>query len=91
MIMSSANSKLSNSLEAGISNSSDPETVKTALPAYIVMLDDLIEEDPENPNLLLSGAKLNSLYASHFVGDPIRRRTLSRKALAYAKEAVLSE
>ena len=90
-MLSSVNHKLSSSLEAGVVNSADPQMVKSALPAYILMIDGLIENNPHNASLLLSGAKLNSIYASQFVDDQRRRQHLSQKALNYAQSALCAE
>lgn len=76
-----------NNLSAGIQNHDDPDTVRSALPAYLVMLDGLIEGDPENAGLLLSGASLYGTYSGVFVEEPERARRLARRAFGYAGRA----
>lgn len=81
--MSSATGKLADNLSSAILNQDDPDIVKDGAPAYLLLIDGLIEGDPENENLLLTGAKLNGAYASVFVTDPQRAKILSGKALDY--------
>ena len=84
-------SRLADSLSAAIQNQDDPETVKDGAPAYLLMIDALIEGDPENSDLLFTGAKLYGAYAAAFVDDAKRQRRLSDKAHRYAKRALCEE
>ena len=86
-IMSSATSNLAKNLSVSIQNHNDPDTVATALPAYLLMIDSFIESDPQNINMLQSGAKLYAAYASIFVNEPVRAKKLSQRSLDYALEA----
>jgi tetratricopeptide (TPR) repeat protein len=58
-------------------------------PAFLMILDGLIEHSPEDKSLLLSGAKAYSAYASAFVGEknPERNKILAGKAKEYAFRA----
>ena len=58
-------------------------------PAFLLILDGLIEHKPESSDLLLSGAKAYSAYSAAFVGedDPERNKILSDKAKEYAFRA----
>src|SRR5688572_13350943 len=76
-IANKAADKLGSSLTAGISNHDDPETVAAGLPAYLILIDGFIADDPENAGLLLSGAKLYSAYSGAFVIDIERRKRLA--------------
>ena len=78
---------LTTNLSVGLENHDDPVTVQSALPAYLLMLDGLIEGDPENTGLLLSGARLYGVYAGVFVDDPERAQRLARRAFDYAGRA----
>ncbi|MBX3726328.1 MAG: hypothetical protein KF823_10485 [Xanthomonadales bacterium] len=82
-----ATSNLAGNLSAGIENHDDPETVATALPAYLLMLDGLIEGSPDSPGLLVAGARLYGVYAGVFVDQPARARRLARRAYDYAGRA----
>lgn len=79
---------LSSGLTAGVSNHDDIETVADGLPAYLLLLDGLIEGDPDNPALLLSAAKLYGTYAGGFVHDAERAKRLSDRSFVYAKRGI---
>ncbi|MEJ2761941.1 MAG: TRAP transporter TatT component family protein [Gammaproteobacteria bacterium] len=76
------------SLSKAILDQDDPETVRAGAPAYLLLLDGLIENDPHDPSLLRSAADLYGAYATVFVNDPKRARRLSTKALHYARSAL---
>lgn len=86
-VVGRATSNLAGNLSAGIENHDDPDTVATALPAYLVMLDGLIEGSPDNAGLLLAGARLYGVYAGIFVDQPERARRLATRAFDYAGRA----
>lgn len=79
---------LSAGLTQGISNHDDVDTVAAGLPAYLLLLDGLIERDSRNPVLLLSAAKLYGTYAGGFVADAGRVKRLSDRSFAYAKRGI---
>lgn len=84
----SATSRLANNLSVAVLNEDDPETVEAGMPAYLLLVDSLIEGDPENENLLVSGSKLYGSYASAFVKDPERAKRLTHKAGDYSDRAL---
>ena len=51
-VMSAATESLANSVSAGILNSEDPETVRDGAPAYLLLIDGLLQNDPDNKGLL---------------------------------------
>jgi hypothetical protein len=79
---------LSSGLTAGVGNHDDIDTVADGLPAYLLLLDGLIEGDPDNPALLLSAARLYDTYAGGFVHDAERAKRLSERSFAYAKRGI---
>lgn len=85
MLASSATESMGENLAAALANQDDPEIVRSALPAYLLLFDGLIEGDPDNPALYLSAARMNSAYAGAFVIDPARAMHLHEKALRYAR------
>jgi hypothetical protein len=87
-IMSSATSRLSDNLATALLNQNDPETVRQGGPAYLLLVDALIEGDPDNADLLRTGARLYGSYASSFVDDPERARRLATKARDYGWAAL---
>jgi hypothetical protein len=65
-------------------NQTDPEIVRHGAPAYLLLLDSFIAENPDDQDLLYAGARLYGAYAGGLVSDPERRKNLSQKALDYA-------
>lgn len=47
----------------------DPTVVREGTPAYLMLLDGLLEAYPENRDLLVAGCKAYASYASLFLGD----------------------
>lgn len=87
-IMSSATTSLADSLTGAILNQNDPETVRQGAPAYLLLIDGLIADNPESTNLLLAGASLYSSYAGAFVEDRDRAAKLSEKGRDYGWRAM---
>ncbi len=81
-------SRLGNNLSMAILNQDDPDTVRAGAPAYLLLLDSLIEGSPNDPTILVAGAKLYSAYAAVFVEDEERARRMSDKARRYARRAL---
>lgn len=67
----------------------DVVLAEQGVPAFLLMLDGMIEHTPDDKSLLLSGSKAYSSYAAAFVGDknPERNRILTGKAKEYAFRA----
>lgn len=68
-------------------NNDDPATVEAGGPAYLLMIDGLLRDDPENESLLCSASALNAFYANVFVNAPHRTQKMTDKALGYALRA----
>lgn len=62
-------SNFSENISKAVKSNNDTETVMQALPSYLILLDGLIESDPENEDLLLASVKLMSAYASLLSAD----------------------
>ena len=86
-IISNITNDFANDLSRAILNNDDPETVGDAIPAYLIIVDALIEGSPQNPDLLFTAADLNAAYASAFVEDADRQKALASKAIAFANRA----
>lgn len=80
--------RMANSLNASVNGQSDPELIGEALPTLIVTIDALIDNDPEDADLLFSGSKLYGSYGGFFVEDNARKVKLTNKSLSYAKRAL---
>lgn len=87
-LMSSATGRLAGSVSSAILNQDDVATVRDGAPAYLLMIDGLIEGEPESESLLLAGARLYGAYAAAFVDDPNRVRRLAAKARDYGRRAL---
>ncbi len=79
---------MADSLGEAIANQNDLPTVREGQPAYLLLIDGFILDDPENENLLLAGARLYDTYAGIFVKDEARAQRLSEKARNYARRAL---
>jgi hypothetical protein len=87
-IISSTTNDFADNLSNSILNQSDPEMVKEGLPAYLILLDAMLQGDPDNESMLRAAASLNSSYAGMFLQDPERQKTLTLKSIDYASKAV---
>ncbi len=76
-----------NTLESAILNQDDPELVESGLPAYLLLLDGLISQRPDNATLISAGAQTFALYGSRFA-SPERAVTLTAKARRYGERAI---
>ena len=90
-VMSSATSRLANNLSNAMLNQNDHETVRAGTPAYLLLIDGLIEEDPQSTSKLLACAKLYGAFSSTFVKDEERAQKLANKSLDFAKRALCIE
>jgi hypothetical protein len=84
----SATSRMADNLSVAILDQDDPATVEAGMPAYLLLIDSLIDGDPQNENLLLSGSRLYGAFASAYVKEPERAKRLTRKAHDYGDRAL---
>jgi len=87
-VVSSTTASMASSIADALVNQNDPETVRQAAPAYLVLIDGLIADNPDNADVLLAGAELYSSYAAAFVEDPVRAKRLSLKGRDYGWSGV---
>jgi hypothetical protein len=78
-------------LSAAVLNQDDPAIVAAGLPAYLLIVDGLIADDPDNAALLSGGAQLFALYASRFEPEPQHAEVLAAKARRYGARALCVE
>jgi hypothetical protein len=69
---------------------SDPTIVRSGTPAYLMLVDGLIEAYPDNSKLLTAGCQAYTAYASSFVEDtdPEKAAALYAKAKRYGFRAL---
>ena len=87
-LMSSAASGLTDSISTSILNQDDPETAKAALPTFMVLIDGFINDNPDDPDILASGATLYASYGAIFAEDEARASRLTTRARGYALKAM---
>lgn len=75
-------------LSRAILNHDDPETVEAAAPAYLLMIDSLVGDDPDDEDLLRQGASLYAAYTGIFIEDVERAQRLATRAFAYGRQSV---
>jgi hypothetical protein len=81
-------SMAADTLSAAILNESDPRLVTNGVPAYLLLVDGFIAQDPDDEDLLAAGAQLFALYGSRFESDPAQAAALTEKARTYGQRAL---
>jgi hypothetical protein len=68
----------------------DLRVIREGMPAYLMLMDGMVEGWPDNDRLLLAAAQAYSSYATAFVGadDAVFRDSLLARAKAYALQAL---
>ncbi|NOX75076.1 MAG: hypothetical protein GXP17_00330 [Gammaproteobacteria bacterium] len=87
-ITSSASSQLAENVTRGLLSQDDLTIARLGTPAYLVLIDGLIESNPGNTGMLTAGAELYGAYTGAFVNDATRRKRLTQKALDYSRRAL---
>src|SRR5215470_3103860 len=76
-IVNKASQRLADNLTAGILNQDDVTLAKDGIPSWLLLVDGLIDGDPQNAGLLVAGARLYGSYAGGFVTEPERAQRLA--------------
>lgn len=87
-LVSNAKQEFAEDLSQAILQHNEPETVKQALPSYLVLVDSMVKGDDRNIELLISASKLYGSYTSVFVEPGDRKKTLADRSFAYAHRAL---
>jgi len=87
-LMSSAATGLAENLSDAVLNQNDPETARSAIPAYMVLLDGILESNPDDPDLLVAAAAMYASYGAIFADDDVRASRLTTRARSYALRAM---
>ena len=87
-LVSSAASNFADNLSMAVLNQPDPEIVRDGAPSYLLLLDSLLEGNPDDPALLAAAADLYAAYGAVFAGEPQRARLLTARAKEYGERAV---
>jgi len=83
--------RAADTLSAAVLNADDPRVVAQGLPAYLLIVDGLIAQDPDNAALLSGGAQLFALYGSRFEPDAEHAAELTAKSRRYGQRALCRE
>ena len=87
-LISNVTEDLARDLSAAILENPDVDVVREGAPAYLILIDGLLESTPDNTSLLSQAATLNSAYVGAFVTDGDRARLMADKARTLASRAV---
>ncbi len=95
-LVGKASDRLAAQLGSAVTNSNDPATVRDGLPAYLLLIDGLVQGqvpgEKRNASLLFAAAELNGAYAGNFTGDDrARAKRLAAKALDYARRGTCAQ
>lgn len=86
-IIKSAANGMAMDLTTAMLNHNDLATVRDAAPAYLLLTDSMVANDPDDAESNRVAASLYSAYTGVFVEDPDRVRRLSQRAFDYALRA----
>ena len=87
-VVANVSANMAGNLSAAILNQGDPELVREALPSYLLLLDSLIESDPDSVATLAAAAQLYALYGGALVADQSRVAALTHQARNYGQRAL---
>lgn len=87
-LAASAAGGFADNLSIAVLNQNDPETVRDGAPAYLLLLDSLVEGSPENPEILSAAANLYASYGAIFAAEPDRAARLTERAREYGSRAL---
>jgi hypothetical protein len=85
---SMATQRLADNIASAMLNQDDPATVKAGAPAYLLLLDGMIQDNPNDRAMLIAGARLYLAFGTGLVEDQARARRLTAKARDYARRAL---
>jgi tetratricopeptide (TPR) repeat protein len=87
-LVANAASKFGDNLSAAILNQDDPELVRAGMPSYILLLDSMLEGNPESPAMLTAAGSLYASYGAVFADDPVRANRLTSRARDYTTKGL---
>jgi tetratricopeptide (TPR) repeat protein len=82
-LVSKAASGFGENLSSAILNQDDPELVRAGMPSYILLLDSLLERNPDSPAILSAAGTMYASYGAVFADDPARAARLTTHARTY--------
>ena len=88
LVVEKASADMADNLSTAILNQDDPELVREALPAYLLLLDSLNAPDSDSVGTLSAAAQLYAAYGAALVDDPERAKILTSRARDYGVRAL---
>jgi uncharacterized protein YceK len=85
-LMQRVQNQMASDLTVAALDHDDPETIASALPAYLLLLDSGASKANASGDSLCSAAKLYGAYSGGFVSDIPRQQRLAARALGYAEQ-----
>ena len=82
--------RMTDDLSRAVLDHPDPQTVRQGIPAYLLLLDSLLLDDPTDKKLLSSAASLYALNSSLAAADPVQRRRQAERAWLYGRRLIES-
>ena len=90
-LISGAASDFADNLGQAVLNQPDPGIVRDGAPSYLLLLDSLLESDPDDPAILAAAAELYAAYGVVFADEPERAKVLTRRARDYGQRAICND
>lgn len=84
---SMARERLTTNLASAMLNQDDPDIVRAGAPAYLLLLDGMIHDNPNDQSLLLAGSRLYGAFATGLIREPVRVKRLTQRSWEYAQLA----
>jgi hypothetical protein len=88
LLVERATDRMSDNLSTAILNQNDPETVRDGAPAYLLLMDSLVQGNPDSVGTLSGAANLYAAYGSLFVDDDARAKRLTARSFDYGSRAI---
>lgn len=79
--------RLATNLASAMLNQDDPDIVRAGAPAYLLLLDGMIRDNPQDEALLMAGARLYGAFATGLIREPVRVKRLTQRSWEYAQLA----
>lgn len=86
MIIDSQVNKFTTSLSNTVMDFEDPETIGSAIPTLLIILDNAANGEDARGDVKLTAAQMYGAYSGAFVKEPARQKVLSRRGFEYAKQ-----
>lgn len=79
--------QLSQDFATAVMQQEDTQMVAEALPAYLLLMDTLVHNSPENGALAMADARLKATFSSSFITDSERQKIFAEQAWVLARRS----